>query len=103
MLSRAEAVGGLAAYAVDHVYYPNVNTVAAIKVVVDPIFINSIPLQDGWSNDLQAASFGNEYTIYSHGKDATGTTCTAALTSTFIDQICFVNGRFLRYPEGMQN
>ena len=89
-------------YAVDNTMYPNAASVPAIKAVIDPIFFDTMPLVDGWSNSIQADSSDNAYTIYSQGKDATGNTCGAGTTSTFNDQICFVNGRFMRFPEGTQ-
>jgi len=90
------------AYAVDNTHYPIVSSVVAIKAVVDPIFIDTIPQYDGWSHDLQVEATSSQYTVYSQGKDGTGTNCTVGATSTFNDQICFVNGRFARYPEGTQ-
>ena len=41
-----------------------------------------------------------QYTLYSQGKDGSGSTCTAGTTSTFNDEICFINGQFARYPQG---
>jgi type II secretion system protein G len=90
------------AYAVDNTHYPVVSSVVAIKAVVDPIFIDTIPQYDGWRHDLQVEATSTQYTIYSQGKDATGTDCSPAVTNTFNDQICMINGRFLRYPEGTQ-
>ena len=90
------------AYSIDNTHYPIVNSVVAIKAVVDPIFIDIIPQVDGWRHDLQVESSDTHYTIYSQGKDASGTDCSPAVTTTFNDQICMVNGRFLRYPDGTQ-
>ncbi|HJQ98610.1 MAG TPA: prepilin-type N-terminal cleavage/methylation domain-containing protein [Candidatus Polarisedimenticolaceae bacterium] len=90
------------AYSVDNTHYPVVTTVVAIKAVVDPIFIDTIPQYDGWRHDLQVASSTSQYTIYSQGKDAIGTDCSPGLTTTFNSEICMVNGRFIRYPEGSQ-
>ena len=89
-------------YAVDNTTYPNAASVPAIKAVIDPIFFDTMPLVDGWSNAIQADSTDNSYTIYSQGKDATGNACGPGTTSAFNDQICFVNGRFQRFPEGSQ-
>ena len=73
-----------------------------VKGAVDPIFFDTMPLVDGWSHDMQVDSGFTAYTVYSQGKDAAGTTCTPAVTTNFNDQICFINGRFARYPEGTQ-
>jgi general secretion pathway protein G len=102
-MSDLRSIGtAIEAYAVDNTYYPTAADVPAIKAVIDPIFFDSMPLVDGWSHAIQADSVFAQYTIYSQGKDATGTTCAAGMTSTFNDQICFVNGRFQRYPDGTQ-
>jgi general secretion pathway protein G len=89
-------------YAVDNNVYPVAATAATLTNSVQPIYIKVMPNADGWSNTFQVDSTTTAYTLYSFGKDAQGTTCTAAVTSTFIDQICFVNGQFLRYPQGTQ-
>ena len=89
-------------YAVDNNVYPVAATAATLTGTVEPIYIKVMPNADGWSNAFQVDSTTTAYTLYSFGKDAAGTTCTAAVTSTFIDQICFVNGQFLRYPQGTQ-
>ena len=90
------------AYAVDNVQYPSVTDLPSLEAVIDPIFFNQMPLMDGWSHAIQCDSSGSSYTIYSQGKDGTGSTCTPGTTSTFNDEICFSNGRFQRYPEGTQ-
>ena len=90
------------AYAVDNNSYPTANTSAALKVLVEPIYIKTMPIADGWSNNFQVDAVATQYTIYSFGKDGSGSTCTAGTTNTFNDEICFINGQFLRYPQGSQ-
>lgn len=90
------------AYAVDNASYPSAASLPQIKAVIDPIFFNIVPLVDGWRNAIQADSTNSSYTIYSQGKDGTGSNCTPSTTSLFDDEICFANGRFQRYPEGPQ-
>jgi type II secretion system protein G len=89
-------------YAVDNNVYPVAATAAALTTSVAPIYIKVMPNNDGWNNAFQVDATTTAYTLYSFGKDGTGTTCTALVTTTFIDQICFVNGQFLRYPQGTQ-
>ena len=89
-------------YAVDNNVYPVATSAAALSPLVSPIYIKVMPNNDGWSNAFQVTAATNAYTLYSFGKDGSGTTCTQAVTTTFIDQICFVNGQFLRYPQGTQ-
>jgi type II secretion system protein G len=90
------------AYAVDNNVYPTAADAATLAGAITPVYIKSMPQTDGWSNTLQVDSTSSAYTIYSYGKDGTGTTCTAGITTTFQDEICFVNGQFLRYPQGTQ-
>ena len=89
-------------YAVDSNVYPVATTAAALKLLVEPIYIKTMPTTDGWSNAFQVASVTTQYTIYSFGKDGAGTTCTQGTTQLFSDEICFINGQFLRYPQGSQ-
>ncbi len=89
-------------YAVDNNVYPTAATAGALKLLVEPIYIKSMPTADGWSNDFQVASVSAEYTIYSFGKDGAGNTCTAGTTTQFADEICYINGQFIRYPQGSQ-
>jgi len=89
-------------YAVDNNVYPVVTTAANLKTAVEPIYIKSMPVNDGWSHVFQVASATTEYTVYSQGKDGSGSTCTSATTQTFNDEICFINGQFTRYPAGSQ-
>ena len=90
------------AYAVDTNKYPVATTAATLQSTVEPIYIKSMPLADGWANTFQVNASTTEYTVYSQGKDGSGSTCTAATTGTFNDEICFVNGQFARYPAGAQ-
>jgi len=89
-------------YAVDNNVYPVAATAATLDASVAPIYIKVMPNNDGWNNAFQVDATTTAYTLYSFGKDGAGTTCTAAVTTTFVDQICFVNGQFLRYPQGTQ-
>ena len=102
-MSDLRAIGtAVEAYAVDNALYPTATTLPAIKAVVDPNFFNAMPLVDGWSNPIQVDSSSTSYTIFSQGKDGTGTSCPSGVTSSFNDEICFVDGRFQRYPAGPQ-
>jgi type II secretion system protein G len=92
-------------YAVDNNVYPVAAAgafPAAFTNAISPIYIKVLPANDGWNNAFQVDASTTAYTLYSFGKDGSGTTCTALVTTTFIDQICFVNGQFLRYPQGTQ-
>jgi type II secretion system protein G len=90
-------------YAVDNNVYPVAATSAVLSTLVQPIYIKSMPLADGWSNNFVVASVTTEYTISSNGKDGTAQSCTpGTLTTTFASDICFANGQFIQYPQGSQ-
>src|SRR5512134_3177883 len=70
-------------YAVDNNVYPAVATAAALKTIVEAgAYIKNMPTVDGWSNTFVVDSITTEYTLYSTGKDGSGTTCTAGTTNS---------------------
>src|SRR5215467_7370101 len=89
-------------YAVDQNVYPVANSAATLQNSVQPVYIKTMPVNDGWNNVFNVTSTTTAYTVFSTGKDGTGNTCTAGQTNTFIDEICFTGGQFVRYPAGMQ-
>jgi len=89
-------------YAIEHTVYPTAGTAAAIKALIDPIYIKVMPTEDGWSKPYQVDATSFRYTIYSQGKDGVGNACAQGTTSNFNDEICFVNGQFQRFPQGPQ-
>ena len=89
-------------YAVDNNVYPVAASNTVLAGLVEPIYIKKMPLVDGWNGPYQVASVTTTYTVHSFGKDGTGTTCTAGPTQLFNDEICFVAGQFIRYPQGSQ-
>ena len=102
-MATLRAIGtAVESYAVDNVFYPTVSDATAMRAVIDPVYIKTMPLIDGWSNAVQVNSDQNEYTIYSQGKDGTGSNCAPGTTNDFNEQICFVHGQFQRYPSGTQ-
>ena len=70
---------------------------------IEPVYIRTAPLTDGWTRTFQVASVIGEYTVCSGGKD--GGTCTgdgAGATQSFNDSITFTSGQFVQWPEGTQ-
>ena len=89
-------------YAVDNNVYPVAANGGALQGTVQPIYIKSMPINDGWSNAFTVASATTTYTLASLGKDGTANTCATGTIRTFIDDICFIDGQFTRYPAGSQ-
>jgi type II secretion system protein G len=102
-MSDLRAIGtGIEAYAVDQVVYPNAADVAAMRAVLEPVYVKTMPLADAWSHAFHVDSTQAAYTVYSQGKDGSGSDCTPGATSSFDAEICFSGGQFRRYPLGQQ-
>jgi general secretion pathway protein G len=90
------------AYAVDNNVYPVAGDAPTLANQIQPVHMKIMPLNDGWSGAFQVDSTTSAYTLWSFGKDGTGTTCTPGSTNTFADEICLSNGQLIRYPQGTQ-
>jgi general secretion pathway protein G len=102
-MSDLRAIGSaIEVYAIENATYPTAANTAAMKALIDPVYINLMPSEDGWLNPIQVDSSPSGYTIYSPGKDNIGSSCAPGTTSNFNDDICFVNGQFQRFPAGPQ-
>jgi hypothetical protein len=97
------AIGGaIESYASDKTFYPNVSSADELRAELVPEYIQSMPSADGWGHPFQVEASGADYTMYSRGKDGRGSECELGVTRRFNDEICFVNGQFVRYPVGSQ-
>jgi hypothetical protein len=61
-----------------------------------------MPTLDAWTHAIQFDSAPTSYTIYSRGKDGSGSDCAPGATTSFDAEICFSGGQFRRYPLGQQ-
>jgi type II secretion system protein G len=107
-MADMRAIGTAAeAYAVDNNRYPSAASAAtSITQELEPTYIKKLPTKDGWGNIfdyvVDDTSNAQQYTIQSYGKDGAGETCTKALTTDFNNDICFSQGSFTQFPEGIQ-
>jgi general secretion pathway protein G len=109
------------AYAIDRNAYPPAagftlppglslptKTLANTALYVEPTYIKTMPLTDGWNSWFQydVSTLGTDYILRSAGRDgipqATGAV-SFGVTTNFNADIIFVNGMFVQYPEGIQN
>ena len=91
-------------YAIDNNVYPVAGDMATLEGVIEPIYIRTAPLTDGWSRTYVVSSVNGEYTVCSGGKDG-GAGCTGdsgGAVNAFNDSIVFANGGFVQWPEGTQ-
>ena len=109
-MNRYNAAGALTSLSV-----ADTNVNSSIAAALTPTYIKSLPLKDGWSNNLEylteeaispTAAPANVYVIRSTGKDGSfaGTAQSAAggATTDFNADIIYSNGSFVQYPEGIQ-
>ncbi len=93
-------------YAIDNNYYPAVTDIATLAnttTSVVPIYIRTMPLQDGWRYDFYVNSDALGYTLASGGKDGGDLTGVQwGATTGFDFPIVFMNGQFAAWPEGVQ-
>jgi len=102
-MSDLRTIGtGVESYAVDQVVYPTAGDAVALRAVLEPAYVKTMPMIDAWSHALQVNSTPGAYTVYSQGKDGAGNECTPGSTSSFDAEICFSGGQFRRYPSGVQ-
>ena len=90
------------AYADDHEGYPVADSAGSLAGHLAPKYLKVMPLVDGWSHPFQINSADSSYTIFSFGKDGVGSSCEEAETTRYNDEICFADGRFVRYPAGLR-
>ena len=70
-----------------------------------PNYIRIMPKVDGWGRPFEFAATGRVYSIRSPGRDGTyeGTTYVEGEGDDPDCDIVYSNGRFVRYPAGIQN
>jgi len=91
-------------YSIDNNYYPAATDIAGLGAAsVAPIYIKTMPLQDGWRYDFYVNSTTTGYTLASGGKDGGGITgWVGGATTSFNAPIVFTAGQFSQWPEGVQ-
>jgi type II secretion system protein G len=97
--------GAIEVYAVDNNTYPRVSTYAALIPLIQPIYIKSAPLTDGWNHPWVFAGDTNgglDYTLSSLGKDGIASAVNGGQTKNFNCDIVYANGQFFQWPSGAQ-
>ena len=97
----------LESYAVDLNFYPRFATLGPLAGNVETsllFFVRTVPLQDGWSQDIryQSNAVGEEYTVLSYGRDGSRSAASVGRTTDFDCDIIFQNGAFVAWPDGIQ-
>jgi type II secretory pathway pseudopilin PulG len=87
------------AYAVEHKQFPTTDSIEGLAAALSPKYIRTLPKRDNWGDAFQIHSSPTSYTLYSLGKDGLGSNCTPGTTTRLEDEICIVDGRFVRAPK----
>lgn len=80
-------------------------TLTTVEKYISPTYLRKVPLSDGWGSYFvySATATGSDYLLQSAAKDgALGTTALGA-TTNFNQDIVYIDGQFVQYPEGVQN
>lgn len=90
-------------YAIDSNIYPVGGTLAAVASDLAPLYIKVLPTVDGWQGTMDYDSAtGAEYTVQAYAKGGANDGYSGGATNNFSDDIFFVNGQFVQWPEGAQ-
>jgi len=93
-------------YAIDNNFYPAAGTIQVLADpanMVVPVYIRTMPIQDGWRNDFYVNSTTTGYTLASGGKDGGGIGGVVwGASGNFNNPIIFMGGQFAAWPEGVQ-
>jgi type II secretion system protein G len=85
--------------------YPTATiTYETIQEALTPTYIRTLPERDGWGHTLEFAATGRVYAIRSAGRDGSyeGTNYVEGEGNDPDCDIVYSNGRFVRYPAGIQ-
>ncbi len=89
-------------YAVDNHSYPVASDIATLTPLIQPVFIRSVPGQDGWGRSFIIDATAARYTVGSGGRDGGGLVFIGGPTTDLDDAIILVNGSFVQWPAGTQ-
>jgi general secretion pathway protein G len=107
MADMRSVATALEAYGIDHEQeeYPPGTTVEALREHLQPTYIKTVPIVDGWGHALRYMPMANRgYAIASAAKDGrfeqdSLDRYSSGTTSNFDCDIVYANGEFVQYPE----
>lgn len=102
MIEIRSISSAIEAYAVDYGAKPEAENLEQLKAVLVPKFIANLPQLDGWGKPLNVYSSRDHYQIISTGKDGQPDNCPGGATKQSDADICFSDGEFVQWPEGVQ-
>ena len=86
--------------------YPAAAMSATVIAQLSPTYIRIVPTQDGWNQTIQytTGNANQDYILVSFGKDTAVGPAVAGYgpTTSFNNDIVFVDGQFIQFAEGQQ-
>jgi tetratricopeptide (TPR) repeat protein len=105
-LAQQKAVDDLTAignaivnYAIDKGKYPTTTEIDALKRLLHPAYIRSMPLVDGWGNAYTVQSTASSYTLRCLGKDGRADSGRGGATTGFDADVILTDGQLTQWPE----
>lgn len=93
-------------YYMDHNSYPNAADIHGLRAILEPVYIQRLPLIDGWGEEFFVSSNAESYTIGSGGKGWDGsealTSSPIGPTTSVTSDIIMTNGSFTQFPVNNQ-
>jgi general secretion pathway protein G len=89
-------------YSIDHDVYPVAENIDELRRLLEPEYVGKLPIVDGWGLPFQVESRAEGYRLLSLGKDGLADGCGRGATTSFDSDICFVDGSYDQWPEGLQ-
>ncbi len=89
-------------FSIDNNRYPAAASFEELEPFIVGKYLRKVPEVDGWGNPFLLESTETGYTLISAGKNGVVDGCGEGKTGRFDADICFRNGRFTQWPEGMQ-
>lgn len=89
-------------FAHDHDAYPTAADIETLRELLEPEYIRAMPTTDGWNHPLSVEADPTGYRLSSPGKDGVPDGCPGGATRMFDADVCYADGRFTQWPDGMQ-
>ncbi|MCP3982038.1 MAG: hypothetical protein GY716_22260 [bacterium] len=91
---------GVERYRSDHGAYPVASDIATLSGLLQPNYLNSVPLQDGWQGEFVAESDVDEFLLLSSGKDGiVESNPQGGITTDFDADIILIQDGFVQRPD----
>jgi tetratricopeptide (TPR) repeat protein len=89
---------GLARYAVENDGYPALSDIGALRELLQPVYVRSVPIEDAWGNPYTVRSGADSYELRSLGRNGTADPTVGGETVGLDADIVFSDGALIQWP-----